>query len=115
MDKEIADKQIKQRTCIFCKNKYFQEDLIRIFFFQNTPYLAFKKSVINVYTEQIVKDKKEVLRKKSRSFYFCLDCWKKQKENYKVKQIKYNLNKIKNVSVDLLPFLQKINKLITWL
>lgn len=106
----------KIRTCIFCKKKFQQEKMLRIFFI-NFPILFYNKKAIDLEKQEYIKEIKTIFKKKSRSFYICLECL--FKENYRkserIRQIKYALSKFKDNSIKINPeyLFSKIEELKT--
>ncbi|MCX7971628.1 MAG: hypothetical protein N2657_00145 [bacterium] len=100
------------RMCIFCRNKFHQDQLFRIFLFKDSLVFKYKSNFIDIFHMKNLKNHREILRNKSRSLYFCCDCSKKYLLNiddFKKKQLvykvfKYHLSKLKgyNHNIDSL-------------
>ena len=102
-------KQKKIRMCIFCRKRISQEELYRVFFCANNPYLKYKNKTLEIFSQKL--ENKKLDHNKTRSFYFCRDCWQNANPNYKIKQINYFLSKVKNIqNLNLSNFLEKINQ-----
>ncbi|MGC8734631.1 MAG: hypothetical protein ACP5RD_06300 [bacterium] len=102
-------KNLKIRSCIICFNKFNQKELIRLFIYKNQiPYLIYNQKIITDNNENI--DYKDVMKNKSRSIYFCIECIKKNNINNLQKKITNYLKKIKNPI--LKNYLPEINNLI---
>ncbi|MCS7244271.1 MAG: hypothetical protein RMJ36_06020 [Candidatus Calescibacterium sp.] len=92
--------------CIFCKNRFSQDELFRMFFYDGSPILKYNTKLINVLLKINVDNCKEVFKKKSRSLYFCLNCAQKYLMDtlniqYTVKTFKYHLSKFRGYKVEL--------------
>ncbi|MCX7870983.1 MAG: hypothetical protein N2485_05365 [bacterium] len=107
--KNTKVKNIKVRTCIICFNKFTQEELIRLFVAKNDILvITFKDKIILInYIDSgsnnelndvnILFRRKELMKSKSRSIYFCFECIIKNDINKIQKRINNYFSKLKKM------------------
>ncbi|MCS6955459.1 MAG: hypothetical protein NZM44_03810, partial [Candidatus Calescibacterium sp.] len=96
---------IKVRMCIFCRNRFSQDKLFRMFFYNGSPILKYNTKLIDLFLKRDIDKCKEVLKKKSRSLYFCSNCAQKYlmtalNIQYTAKTFKYHLSKFRGYKVE---------------
>lgn len=102
-------KNTKVRTCIICFNKFTQAELIRLLITKNDILvITFKDKIIlisyiNNESDNELNDvnilfrRKELMKSKSRSIYFCFECIIKNDINKIQKRINNYFSKLKKM------------------